>query len=53
MPAAYALMAQTFKPAVCGGSPCAMQFAFHVVLTGPAQEGTPSDLNRTIPHFGN
>jgi hypothetical protein len=30
--AALALMEQTYKPAVCNGAPCAMQYPFHVEL---------------------
>jgi len=36
--AAYALMVQPYKPAVCSGQPCAMQYPFHVDLVGPEQQ---------------
>jgi hypothetical protein len=32
--AALALMSQTYKPAVCNGAPCSMQYPFHVDLIG-------------------
>ena len=36
--AVFALMHQQYKPAVCGGQPCTMQFPLHAELVGPTDE---------------
>jgi ribosomal protein S13 len=36
--AVYALMHQQYKPAVCAGQPCAMQFPLHADLVGPSED---------------
>jgi hypothetical protein len=48
-----ALMARTYKPAVCDGSPCAMPFTFRAVLIAPGDDATRSlpSIHMTIPHF--
>jgi hypothetical protein len=35
---AYTLMVLPYKPAVCSGQPCAMQYPFHAELIGPDEQ---------------
>ncbi len=35
---AYTLMVLPYKPAVCGGKACAMQYPFHAELVGPDEQ---------------
>lgn len=46
--AALALMKQTYKPAVCNGTPCAMQYPFHVELIA----GEEKDVHSLNPASG-
>lgn len=39
---AYALMTQPYKPAVCNGTPCAMQYPFNAELIGPNEKDIQS-----------
>jgi hypothetical protein len=46
--AAYALMEQKFKPALCNGTPCSMQFAFHAELLPMNMNKTTQDMRQAF-----
>jgi len=45
-----ALLGQTYKPAICNGAPCAMEYHFRAELVGPKTDTlSPTSAQSTIP----